>query len=271
MQNSEGEDVKLTSNDQVRMDTPHPSVCRVAVKLPPFWPTQPDIWFHQVEARFNLAGVTQDQTKFNYIVSELDQRYAAEVVDIIRNPPEKNKYEFLKAQLINRIATSREQQIRQLLQQEEMGDRRPSQYLRHLRNLAGNDVSTKLLRTIWVSHLPQQIQTIIVTTDESSSLDTIAELADKVFAVVPHHCVNSVQPQPDLQAKIESLTKQVASLVAMNRDNYHKRNRSASASRRQVNTADSGLCWYHKKFGKKAVKCQHPCTWKDSENSSSSL
>jgi hypothetical protein len=50
------------------------TVCRVAVRLPLFWPDQPAIWFAQAEVQFELVAITCQQTKFNYVVSHLSQQ-----------------------------------------------------------------------------------------------------------------------------------------------------------------------------------------------------
>ena len=123
------------------------AVYRVAIRLPTFWPDRPAIWFAQAEAQFELADITRQRTKLNYVVSQLNQEQAAEVEDIILSPPEHEPYDRLKAELVRRLSTSREQRVRQLLSHEEMGDRKPSQFLRHLKGLAP-DVPDYFLRTI---------------------------------------------------------------------------------------------------------------------------
>jgi len=94
---------------------------RATVRLPPFWPDKPGLWFAQAEAQFSLASVTSETTKFNYVVSRLECRHAAEVEDIIvssANEP----YTTLKSELVRRLSSSRDQRVRQLLTHEEMGD-----------------------------------------------------------------------------------------------------------------------------------------------------
>lgn len=76
-------------------------LCRVAVRLPPFWPKEPALWFAQCEGNFVLSNITKDDTKFYYVAAQLDHAYAVEVKDIIKNPPETGKYEKLKPSLLS--------------------------------------------------------------------------------------------------------------------------------------------------------------------------
>jgi len=104
-------------------------VNRDAVRLPPFWPDRPAICFAQAEAQFQLADITRPQTKFNYVVSQINHQ-AADVGDIITSPPEYRPHGRLKVELVRRLSTSREQHLRQLLSHEEIGERKPSHFLR---------------------------------------------------------------------------------------------------------------------------------------------
>ena len=115
------------------------------------------------------------------MVSQLNQQHAAEVEDIISPPPEDEPYDRLKAELVRRVSTSREQRVRQLLSHEELGDRKPSQFLRHLKGLAP-DVPDEFLRTIWASRLPPQVQAILAG-QIGGSLESASNLADKICEV----------------------------------------------------------------------------------------
>jgi hypothetical protein len=68
----------------------------VAVRLLPFWAKQPTVWLAQAEAQFTLAGINSEQTRFCYVISQLDHRYASEVEDIITSPPKYNPYTTLR-------------------------------------------------------------------------------------------------------------------------------------------------------------------------------
>lgn len=245
-------------------------VCRVAVKLPPFWADSPEVWFTQVEAQFSLARITQDRTRYDYVVAHLDSRYATELRDILANPPADDRYLHLKTELIRRLSPSQHETVRRLLQHEELGDRKPSQLLRHMRALAGSTlVDDTLLRIIWLQRLPSQAQAILQV-QPNLPLDQLAHVADQVVEVsLPSppptvHAVGTPQPTNELARRIDELTRQLDS-IRRRLDQSPKR-RSQKRSQSQENNAasshgnDNGRCYYHRRFGDKARKCQPPCS-----------
>ena len=113
------------------------------------------------------------------------------------------------------MSTSREQSVRQLLSHEEMGELKPSQFLRHLKNLTP-DILDEFLRTIWASRLPPHVQAILAG-QTVGSLDSASHLANRTCEVTPLPNTGSVTPStPDKTAgvleRIEELSRQVASL-----------------------------------------------------------
>lgn len=248
------------------------------IRMLPFNPQKPAVWFAQIEGQFAISGVTDDSAKFHYVAQQLDPQYSSEVEDIIINPPATEKYKKLKTELIRRLSASREKKVKQLLMHEDLGDRKPSQFLRHLQHLAGPDVPDDFLRTIWTSRLPSGIQTIIAS-QTSSKLEDLADLADRIHDVVPttpQVAATSSTAVPGssmdvLVQQVAALTRQVQALTTqVNRQSRsHTRQRSrhdssrgrSSSTRSQSSYRKFPTCWYHHKFGNQAKKCVKPCDY----------
>jgi hypothetical protein len=121
---------------------------------------------------------------------------------------------MLKAELVGRLTPSKDQRICQLLTLE-MGDRKPSQFLRHLRSLAP-DALEDFLCTIWASRLLPKIKANFAC-QENCSLDAAARCADHISEVAPEPALASVAPTPDattIQQEISELSRKVAALSA---------------------------------------------------------
>ncbi|GFY00947.1 uncharacterized protein TNCV_1363531 [Trichonephila clavipes] len=130
-------------------------------------------------------------------------------------------YEKLKNQLINRLSLSEEQRVRKLLGREKLGDRKPSQFLRHLRSLAG-DIKIKhtLLRSLLLQRLPPHVQAIL---QRQSTLepDQMTDMADRIMEVpllTSKPSVNSIDPivasaSPRVSVTLESLAERVEDLA----------------------------------------------------------
>ena len=73
----------------------------VSIKLPIFWFLEPHAWFAQAEARFNIQGLTADDTRYNYVLSALDQSTATHLLDLIQRSTTENKYMALKDHLLD--------------------------------------------------------------------------------------------------------------------------------------------------------------------------
>lgn len=250
-------------------------VHKVAIKIPPFWNDEPELWFAQLEGQFTLSGITQDSTKYSYVLSQLDSRQIKEVKDIITQAPAADKYMTIKTALIQRMSVSQEQRTRQLLELEEIGDRKPSQFLRHLRTLAGDNVPDSLLRTLWLGRLPAQMQMILATRTEDR-LNDVADQADRIHEMSSKAVVavtSNSTPKITLEAQIQALAKQVATLTTQlsrgrsKEKQLDRRNRSRSRSRSQTRSKEYNKehCYYHNRFGEKAQKCTQPCTYKKAE------
>lgn len=269
-----------TSDGQQSIDAS--SVFKVGVRVPPFWAEEPEIWFAQVEGQFSISGITSDSTKFNYVIAQLDNQYSREVKDIIINPPATQKYEKLKSELIKRLGISNEKKTKQLLMHEELGERKPSHFFRHLKDLAGPAVPDDFIKSIWTTRLPHGVQMVLAGQPASASLEDLCDLADRVndLAISSPTVASVSSGAPG--SVLNDLTKEIAELrkqVQMLTSDRGRRPRSRASSRDRRNTSRQRsqsnyrkypLCWYHGKFGDKASKCVRPCDYKPAENAKGS-
>ena len=77
-------------HDDPAAAAPPPIIAAVSIKLPPFWPTDPQVWFAQVQAQFTTRGIAAQQTKLDYEISSLSPEFATEVRDLLLQPSVEN-------------------------------------------------------------------------------------------------------------------------------------------------------------------------------------
>ena len=73
----------------------------VAVKVPTFWPTRPEVWFSLLESQFATTNITADDTKYHHAVQGLDKATAGEISAFLLNPPAIGKFDALETLLIS--------------------------------------------------------------------------------------------------------------------------------------------------------------------------
>ena len=282
---------EVDATDAAATPAPPPTLAAVSIKLPPFWPTDPMVWFLQIEAQFSTRGISSQRTRFEYVITSLSPEIACEVRDLLIRPPEERPYDTLKAELIKRTAASEQRKLQQLLSGEELGDRKPTQLLRRMQQLLGDHQPTPdnaFLKELFFQRLPANVRMVLASADPSTALPKLAEMADKIIEVAtpptvaatstavsevatPPTVAATATPVSEMQQLREEVTRLadlVASITAGQRP--PQRGRSRSRGRRpqsparpdpQTSQIADPICWYHKKFGEAAKKCQQPCNW----------
>ena len=252
------------------------AVANVSIKLPPFWPSDPEVWFAQVEAHFTTRRITSQKTRFDYVIASLSPEVATEIRDLILKPPVATPYEVLKEQLIKRTAASEQRRLQQLFNAEELGDRKPSQLLRRMQQLLGDRAGatdSTFLRELFLQRLPSNVRMVLASTSATTSLEALAELADKIAEVAAPTIAATTTPpaSPQLLAEIQQLRTEVKqlqnsvhTLSRQSRGRSTSRNRQPSPAPRP--TDDSSMCWYHQKYGEAAKKCRSPCSYTQPSN-----
>ncbi|UYV77009.1 hypothetical protein LAZ67_14002807, partial [Cordylochernes scorpioides] len=145
---------------------------------------------------------------------------------------------------------------------------KPSQLLQKLRSLATSDISSNLIKTLWLEKLPDSMRNILLVSDEDVS--KLASMADKIMDMTfsPDVCEASSSQtshnvMENLLEKISSLEKQVAEInLSRSRPSFRtQRQRSRSSSRiRRKYDPNGSFCYYHFRFGARCIpeKCKPP-------------
>mgnify|MGYP003481892114 FL=1 len=248
-------------------------------KLPPFWTHNPKLWFIQIEAVFALAGRTRDETKFQYVVANLDPQISEYVSHIIFNPPPNiTQYAAIKEALLGAFGESDELRIRKLLSGQPLDDNKPTQFLKKIKNLASGHIDDTVLKSIFLEQMPDQIRTILAVTD--SPLQVLAEQADTILEFLKPTSICAFSPVESVlttsthstnhisisEVTLQQLSNQIRTLenkienLKVNRGRSLSRESSSSRSRRSV-SRNCEWCWYHNRFGENASKCTSPCSY----------
>ncbi|XP_037931296.1 uncharacterized protein LOC119666092 [Teleopsis dalmanni] len=222
-------------------------VSRIAVKIPSFWHARPELWFAQIESQFVTSGVTTEHTKFHSVVASIDGVILAQVSDLVLNMPTENPYSTLKKRLLEEFSISEQKRLKKLLQDMDLGDLRPSQLLREMKNLAGTQVDDSLLRSMWMTHLPANMRAIISVSSEP--LDKIAIMADRIAEANDACSIQEVRlpttstvSDVSLHQQILQLSKEVAELRAELRRSRSRATSRHRSRRNSVDRDDEGLC-----------------------------
>lgn len=273
-----------SDNKNINVQSTDQEIHPIQIRLPQFWPNSVNTWFIQVEAQFSISRITNDLSKYNYLISALPLDVAESITDILENPPDADLYSNLKKILISRHSLSIERRIKRIISDEEMGDSKPSDFYRKLKSLAGTSgtIGDDLIKKLWFARLPHLVNVALIPLTDKS-IDSILEAADKIWEAVQsssekisvvdktsQQCSSSNSANSRL-SKIEKELSEIKDMFnkfnfrsrsqSRNRDRSSSRDRSNSRSRKyNANyTGNNRLCYYHFKFGNRAKKCAPNC------------
>ncbi|CAH1996513.1 unnamed protein product [Acanthoscelides obtectus] len=124
----------------------------VSTPIPPYNSQNPKLWFLQVESGFKSTWISDDKTKYHILVSRLEPSIAELVQDVLEN--KMTEYNELKKRIIA------VQETKNVLEKQVVGARKPSEFLKHIKNLANNNplFPKRFVRSVWVSKLDPYIQ-----------------------------------------------------------------------------------------------------------------
>lgn len=226
------------------------------VRLPAFWKQSPQFWFIHAESVFANQRITANASKVNFVIGALDEEGVRNVGDLLGPAA---SYDAIRTRLVDAYELPKSVRFREIVKPGGMGDRRPSQLLRDMRNNMPSSIGEDALKEFWLQKLPSNVTTIIASLD--GPLDSLASRADRVMDASNPQSVDAFAKDQfaELAGAVAALTQQVQSLTQIV-------NSSKSPSQQQ--SAQYGvqpaaqMCYYHDRYGDKARKCRLPCNFK---------
>ena len=162
---------------------------------------------------------------FDYVVASVSPDIATEICDLILTPFTENQYRRLKEELIRRTATSQQQRIQQLLSTEDIGDRKPTQFLRRLQQLAGDAIPHDgvFLRELFLQRLPANVRIVLASTNDGTPITELAQQPTKSWRLLYPSCLRYLFSHQRNQALQKwSYYKENSSLLSKKLNIYSK-------------------------------------------------
>lgn len=260
--------IRLQSPSELRSSAPVGSVT-----LPSFWIHDPALRFVRAENKFRTHGITEQSRRHEYAVDALPPRAASEVRDSSLDPPSNERA------VVRRLTDSEERRIRRLPSAEELGDRRPSRFLRRVEQLLDHralSLDAAIVRELFLQRLPSHVRTILAVARQLP-LAELAETTDSITESSPAPSINATHRATgvgdeiaQLRRAVERLSAQVAdlrrrrSVSPRSRHPFHSARRSPSPHRRRSpgrpapRPPNPDPCYHHRRFGADARKCRAP-------------
>ena len=182
-------------------------------RIATFYASDVELWFNQIETQFALHQINDDDERYSLTCAALSGEIASDVRDVLLQPFRSNKYDSLKAILIERRGLTTPERVNKVISGEKIGNDIPSRFLRRLQKTAGFGtkavVGKAVIRQAFIRQMPASIRAHLATQPDSATLESLAVLADRALAA--EEDVEESKPGV-AEIKVEETTKLVGLL-----------------------------------------------------------
>ena len=211
-------------------------------RIATFYASDVELWFNQIETQFALHQIDDDDERYSLTCAALSGEIASDVRDVLLQPFGSNKYDSLKAILIERRGLTTPERVNKVISGEKIWSDIPSRFLRRLQKTAGFAtkavVGKAVIRQAFIRQMPASIRAHLATQPDSASLESLAVLADRALAA--EQDVEESKPGV-AEIKVDETSKLVGLLEDL--------------------SERIKICYYHHTYGEKARLCSEPCSY----------
>ena len=216
-------------------------------KIAPFYANDVELWFNQLETQFDLHDITDDDERYRLACAALSGEVASDVRDILLQPFLNHKYISLKEVLIERRGLTMPERVNKVISGEKLGTDIPSRFLRRLQKTDGFGttavVGKAVIRQTFIRQMPASIRAHLATTPDSTSLESLAVLADRAIASENDAKDNSVgvaevrvNDSEKLFGIMEDISRRLKKLETLGHQKKHYNNKQQTTRRRDNTT-----------------------------------
>ena len=246
-------DTTLVSEESKNIQS---DINQISIKLPP-WFGNPDLWIKQVEAFYATSKppIKLERNKYYHLICHLPGHVLELIADTL-DPTADRPYSKVIEAIRMRLTPSKTDTFA-ALKNIKLEGRRPFAVVAEIKEKSRrlNITSEDVLRETFLNSLPENVRGIMIPQAYSLSLDELAQTADNLISnQSSHSAVASVSQPSGNDDAIQQLQSQVGEI-------FEKINAMTFNS-----SKNKQFCYYHKRFGKAAFKCQNPCDWQPSNN-----
>jgi len=246
-------------NNGVRSGEEH----HIQIKMPNYFSNSTN-WFAQVDAAFELSNIRSSKTKYFHLLTSLPPDLL-ELVSYEMDPLAESPYEKLKASILQKTTMSTIEAMNKLMNFGTEPYKKPSRKLSEMKQLfkiiepQGNPEKSNIMRLKFLESLPKYIRHHLVQ-HKDKSLDEIAQLADHHVEMADQdgeiNEIKQLANQYD-ESAINSIREEINSIKTKQRQIIDKI------------SSEKEICYFHRKFGRYARKCQSPCSFNSGKGNGS--
>ena len=192
-------------------------------RIATFYASDVELWFNQIETQFALHQINDDDERYSLTCAALSGEITSDVRDVLLQPFRSNKYDSLKAILIERRGLTTPERVNKVISGEKIGNDIPSRFLRRLQKTAGFGtkavVGKAVIRQAFIRQMPASIRAHLATQPDSATLESLAVLAYRALAAEedveeskPGVAEINVEETTKLVGLLEDLSKRIKRL-----------------------------------------------------------
>ncbi|CAH1996517.1 unnamed protein product [Acanthoscelides obtectus] len=153
----------------------------ISLHFPPYNAENPALWFRQIESSFYCSDIKDEIMKYHILVSRLEPCVVELMQEFLLTTSGDigltNQYNQMKSKIIGLQKTKNE------LDKQQIGDRTPSEFLRHLQHIASKNplFPMHLIKAIWVASVGPYVKNVLLS-DPNAAFEKLGFIADVLYA-----------------------------------------------------------------------------------------